>query len=143
MEEIMESFIKESRQSRDQIFFLLMDIDYFKQVNDTYGHDTGDVVLRKVAGVLKNYMNDDCVPGRWGGEEFVIVCYGYDLEQVCAMAEDLRKAVNSEKFADVGSITCSIGITMLTAADTINEAFDRMDKALYRAKDEGRNRVIA
>lgn len=142
IEEIMESFIEEGRQSRDQIFFLLMDIDYFKQVNDTYGHDTGDVVLRKVAGVLKNYMNDDCVPGRWGGEEFMIVARNITKTMALDLAESIRRDICDEDYDPVPELTVSIGIAGMSPNDNILELYKRVDKALYHAKKSGRNCVF-
>ena len=142
IEEIMESFIEEGRQSRDQIFFLLMDIDYFKQVNDTYGHDTGDIVLRKVAGVLKNYMNDDCVPGRWGGEEFMIVARNITKTMALDLAESIRRDICDEDYDPVPELTVSIGIAGMSPNDNILELYKRVDKALYHAKKTGRNCVF-
>ena len=126
----------------EAVSIMIMDIDFFKHVNDNYGHAVGDDTLRHFAALLSDYLdNNNGVVGRWGGEEFVAVCYGADREKAAAIAEDIRQKVAAENFAVVGNITCSIGVTMLNTSDDFERAYRRMDNALYEAKSSGRNCV--
>ena len=126
----------------EAVSIMIMDIDFFKHVNDNYGHAVGDDTLRHFASLLNDYLSkNNGVVGRWGGEEFVAVCYDADRERAAAIAEDIRQKVAAENFAVVGNITCSIGVTTLNAADDFEKAYRRMDNALYEAKSSGRNCV--
>jgi diguanylate cyclase (GGDEF)-like protein len=126
----------------EAVSIMIMDIDFFKHVNDNYGHAVGDDTLRHFAALLNDYLNNNNgVVGRWGGEEFVAVCYGADREKAAAIAEDIRQKVAAENFAVVGNITCSIGVTTLNTSDDFERAYRRMDNALYEAKSSGRNCV--
>ena len=119
-----------------------MDIDFFKSVNDKYGHAAGDTVLVQFAHLILDFCQGrDAVVGRWGGEEFVAVCYNADLKKAESMAEELRKEVEKATFDNIGHLTCSIGVTDLRKNDSIETAFERMDEALYTAKSCGRNCV--
>ena len=87
-------------------------------------------------------MHDlNAVIGRWGGEEFVVVCYDTGSEKANALAEGLRRTISEESFGKIGQITCSIGVTTINSDDTFDDAFNRMDRALYNAKSSGRNCV--
>ena len=126
----------------EAVSIMIMDIDFFKHVNDNYGHAVGDDTLRHFASLLNDYLSkNNGVVGRWGGEEFVAVCYGADREKAAAIAEDIRQKVAAENFAVVGNITCSIGVTTLNTSDDFERAYRRMDNALYEAKSSGRNCV--
>ena len=124
------------------VSIMMIDIDYFKNVNDEYGHSVGDVTLKHFAACIREGLQEkNAVLGRWGGEEFAVVCYDISLEETKDLAERLRKKVEAETFEKVGKITCSIGITEIRAGDGFDSAFERMDHALYQAKAEGRNCV--
>ena len=126
----------------EAVSIMIMDIDFFKHVNDNYGHAVGDDTLRRFASLLNDYLSkNNGVVGRWGGEEFVAVCYDADRERAAAIAEDIRQKVAAENFAVVGNITCSIGVTTLNTSDDFERAYRRMDNALYEAKSSGRNCV--
>ena len=131
------------RQSSDSpISFMMLDLDHFKQVNDNYGHAVGDVTLKHFAKLLMDSsVEDKALVGRWGGEEFVIVCRDKNAEEASAMAESLRQKVEAYQFPDIYHITCSIGVTELKAEDEFKEAFNRLDKAMYASKQNGRNKV--
>lgn len=121
---------------------MILDIDYFKSVNDTYGHAVGDNTLKFFAGILTDQLKDKkAAAGRWGGEEFVIICYDQNEAAAKDLAAQLHRAVNEANFPSVGKITCSIGLTQLENEDTPESAFERMDRALYQAKSDGRNCV--
>ena len=126
----------------DPVSFMMLDLDHFKQINDTFGHSAGDMTLKTFAKILRDFAVDDSTAvGRWGGEEFVVVCYEKNAAEIKKIAEELRKKVEEYDFPEIKHITCSIGVTELKGDDTFNEAFNRLDKALYASKDNGRNMV--
>jgi diguanylate cyclase (GGDEF)-like protein len=116
----------------------LFDIDYFKRVNDTFGHGKGDEVLRAVAATLVLQACGSDLVARWGGEEFVAII-GADLHGAAALCERAREAVAQLDIPGVGHVTISAGITLIS--DDFDAALERADAALYRAKGNGRNRV--
>ncbi len=130
-----------SRDDRN-VSMMMFDIDFFKKVNDTFGHAVGDVTLKHFAYILKKYFEKkNAVIGRWGGEEFVAVCYDTNLETAINYAEEIRAKVQGEEFSVAGKITVSSGLTQIKKGDEFETAFDKMDKALYQAKSDGRNCV--
>lgn len=120
---------------------VLLDVDHFKSVNDTYGHLVGDKVLIEVAQTLRKSTRAVDVVGRWGGEEFLIVCPDTTLEGAKARAEKLRALIALQAFPEVGAKTASFGVASLREGETIDNLIARTDAALYRAKHNGRNRV--
>ena len=130
-------------QKGENVSLMILDIDFFKHVNDEYGHHVGDVTLIHFVETIAAYdWKRTAVVGRWGGEEFVVVVYGADRAEIEALAEEVRKKIETEPFEEVGNITCSIGAVDIKDGDDLSSAFDRMDKALYEAKASGRNRVV-
>ena len=130
------------KKNKRVVSVMMIDIDFFKKVNDTYGHSVGDMTLKRFASIISQCFSDGrAVVGRWGGEEFVTICYDTDVEKLREIAEALRTRVESENFKAVGKVTCSIGITDITEYDEAEIVFERMDKALYDAKSSGRNCV--
>ncbi|MDO8141014.1 MAG: diguanylate cyclase [Candidatus Brocadiales bacterium] len=126
--------------------FLMLDIDYFKKVNDSYGHPEGDVVLCKLSQIFKNNIRVCDTLGRYGGEEFSIILPEAKMEDAVSLAERIRKEVEQCNFGDANtSIKCtvSIGVSSYPIPDVKNleDLINRADKALYNAKAEGRNRV--
>jgi len=117
---------------------LFMDIDHFKKVNDTYGHEFGDYVLIEVGKILKNYIKNGNIAGRWGGEEFIMVLNNVSFDDAMNIAERLRKTIESYDFKGK-KITTSIGVSELV--DNFEESLEKADKALYEAKNSGRNLV--
>ena len=131
-----------SQKSHEPVSLMMLDLDFFKQVNDKHGHPVGDTTLKTFAKIIKDSMSDEkSAVGRWGGEEFVIIYYGKSGEELRDKAEKLRKAVEEYEFPEIGHITCSIGVTELKESDNFEDAFNRLDKAMYTSKDEGRNKV--
>lgn len=120
---------------------LALDLDHFKALNDRYGHDMGDKVLKTVAALLAMNLRGDDVFARIGGEEFVVVCRRQPLEGVYAVAEKLRQITSQCTFYDESRITVSIGISIINEGEDFTDALKRADDALYRAKQNGRNRV--
>ena len=142
METEIGNAITMKKAHNNDISLMILDIDFFKHVNDKFGHATGDATLVQFTNIVSGYINGrDAVLGRWGGEEFVIVWYDTSSEEAQKIAEDIRSTVAAEKFGNIGQITCSIGVTTLNTADTFDDAFNRMDRALYNAKSSGRNCV--
>ncbi|WP_331773841.1 diguanylate cyclase [Sulfurospirillum sp. 1612] len=120
---------------------IIMDIDFFKSINDTYGHQVGDEVLKDFANLNKNAIRSSDILGRWGGEEFLIICPETDLESAYILAEKLRSILESHEFANVGNITASFGVTTATIGANVDNLIAQADDALYKAKSKGRNRV--
>jgi diguanylate cyclase (GGDEF)-like protein len=121
---------------------LLLDIDEFKSVNDTYGHQTGDEVLVAIARTLQDGIREVDVAGRWGGEEFLIICRETALDGALVLAEKLRLAIESQVNArGVRQMSASFGVAMFRPGEVLTETIARADAALYRAKQGGRNRV--
>ncbi len=120
---------------------LLLDLDDFKQVNDRYGHQTGDEVLVDLARIIESVVRLSDIPGRWGGEEFLILCPNTDLHGACDLAGRLRKAVADHAFSHGLRLTLSIGCAEHREGEAADHLIGRADKALYAAKDKGKNRV--
>ncbi len=132
--------IEEMTKNNRQISLMMFDIDFFKKINDTYGHAVGDDILREFVGAIKEKLHGyDIKIGRWGGEEFVCVCYDVDMKEVQKIAEEIRLYISEKVFEIVGSMTCSVGLTAVDKDDSVKDAFIRLDEALYKAKASGRN----
>ena len=120
---------------------ILLDIDFFKKVNDTFGHQIGDQVLVTLANILKNNIRKTDIVGRWGGEEFLILCANSKIEEAFLLSDKLKNLIENENFDMVGNITASFGITCFKEKDTESTMIARADDALYSAKNKGRNRI--
>lgn len=120
---------------------ILMDVDHFKSINDTYGHQVGDRVLVEVAGVLRDNTRETDTVGRWGGEEFLLICPETRMESAMQLAEKIRLIIEARDFQTVGRVTSSFGISTFHGGDDPEAMLERADRALYRAKASGRNRV--
>ena len=120
---------------------LLLDLDDFKQVNDRYGHQAGDEVLVDLARIIENVVRLSDIPGRWGGEEFLIICPNTDLHGACDLAGRLRTAVAAHRFGNEMKLTLSIGCAEHREGEAADHLIARADRALYAAKDAGKNRV--
>lgn len=125
----------------------LMDIDYFKKVNDDYGHHAGDRVLKRVAQILSELVEEPSIVGRWGGEEFAIFFYNTSLDEIEMKLNRMREAIERSEIVDLDrkiKVTASFGFYSLigTSDEELEIAFKKADKALYTAKNTGRNKVI-
>ncbi|MBP3819264.1 MAG: GGDEF domain-containing protein [Butyrivibrio sp.] len=129
-------------QNGSSYSLLFFDIDHFKHVNDTYGHDVGDVVLKSIVNIVKDFIEDNHVFGRWGGEEFLYLFPNSDVEKALEFAERIRQTIDDTCFVTVQHLTVSIGVTMIRPEDTIDTFVKRADEALYNAKETGRNKVV-
>lgn len=130
-------FYRDSEESS----IILVDIDYFKAVNDEYGHLVGDSVLIEFAGLLKSSIRTEDIVGRWGGEEFLIILPHTNLVQAVQVAEKLRVLVEKYIFTTIKHKTASFGVATFEKGITIQTLLDTADNALYQAKNNGRNRV--
>lgn len=120
---------------------IIIDIDFFKNVNDTYGHLAGDFVLAKLAKLLKEYISGLGIVTRYGGEEFVLVLPNKNKEQAMELASYLNRLVANQDFTGVGQVTISLGVSTVRREDTATTIFKRADDALYAAKRNGRNQA--
>jgi diguanylate cyclase (GGDEF)-like protein len=126
--------------AEDHVAVILLDVDRFKNINDTFGHAAGDEVLIGFAGILRRNLAKTASVGRWGGEEFLIVLPKSNLEGTLAQAETLRLALEHHGF-EVGQVTASFGVACLQTDESLSDLVRRADLALYAAKSRGRNRV--
>jgi two-component system cell cycle response regulator len=148
MESHLGTLVAQATQSGQTLSVLVADIDFFKSVNDTYGHDAGDNVLREFATRLRRNTRGIDLACRLGGEEFVIIMPDTDLSRALQVAERLRSCIAAEHFQVNGgstlTVTASVGVSTLERKeDTPDTLFKRADTALYAAKRSGRNRVVA
>ena len=141
IDEILKLEDKSFQRYKDSFSVILVDIDFFKKVNDIYGHNVGDMVLIEFANILKRHTRSSDIVGRWGGEEFLIICPKTNLEGAVLHAELLRSAVEKHTFEKVAKQTASFGVAEYTEGDILESLFIRVDKALYEAKRNGRNQV--
>lgn len=121
---------------------VLLDIDFFKRVNDTYGHNIGDDVLVDVGQILREQIRQVDIVARWGGEEFIVLITAGINNGGTLLAERIRKAIEGHKFPGVGKVTMSLGIAEVQSKDTLSVITARADQALYKAKETGRNKVV-
>jgi diguanylate cyclase (GGDEF)-like protein/PAS domain S-box-containing protein len=141
LDELLALESEKSKRYDRPLSLLMIDIDYFKNVNDTYGHQIGDCTLLSVATVLKENIRSSDIVGRFGGEEFMVICPESDQLSACALGEKLRLAIEEYGFEIINHATISIGVAQMKSTDTLSEWVEKADVALYKAKDEGRNRV--
>lgn len=132
-----------ARRSGAPLSVIILDLDHFKNVNDTWGHQVGDQVLVCTAQLLTARLRQTDCAGRWGGEEFMVICPDTDLEGARALAETLRQAITAQTFPTAGHQTASFGVACCTVGDQVKTLVSRADQALYEAKHLGRNRVEA
>ncbi|MCL4431823.1 MAG: diguanylate cyclase [Epsilonproteobacteria bacterium] len=140
--EVCEEMLMRKHWTVDNTFGLIVaDVDHFKSVNDTYGHQVGDAVLIAMADTLTGAIRTSDILARWGGEEFVILLPDVDMEKAALAAEKYRQAIEQMNIPEVGSITASFGVTVFSMGDTQEKMVYRADLGLYRAKKNGRNRL--
>jgi diguanylate cyclase (GGDEF)-like protein len=128
-------------QRQNTLSILLIDLDHFKLINDRYGHNMGDKVLKQIANLLLKELRSVDIVCRWGGEEFVILLPAVDENEAIKVAEKIRYAVEVLELNDIPNVTTSIGVSGVKTGDTLYSVIERADKALYRAKVSGRNRI--
>lgn len=138
---VLADEVENNRRSGSGFGVILLDVDDFKQVNDSFGHQAGDTVLRELAALLSSNVRGTDAVGRWGGEEFIVIARTEEPAGLLELAEKLRRLIEAQDFAVVGSVTASLGVAIYEPGESIPAMIARSDEALYRAKRGGRNRV--
>ncbi|WP_345980020.1 diguanylate cyclase [Sulfurimonas sp. HSL3-2] len=142
LDEILHLEIEKAKRYDKTLSLIIIDIDHFKRVNDTYGHQTGDSVLRSASQILQNNIRKIDFLGRFGGEEFLIICPETGKEGAMSLAEDMRKRIEEYEFSTVKHVTISLGVATYGSDDDEESLIKRCDAALYQAKGDGRNQAI-
>ena len=140
----VDASFENSLSSEHDVALALIDLDHFKTINDTFGHDVGDIVLKKVADVLAILNTDNVLAGRFGGEEFAIIARDMNDNRFYSMLNNVHDGINRLSLTELGNkkVGASIGWTMCKGPTDVVDAFRRADKALYTAKNNGRNQII-
>ena len=144
--EFLKKEMSKAVRSKHNIAFIMLDIDFFKKVNDTYGHKAGDFVIRNIAELIQNSVRESDIVGRYGGEEFCVTATDISLENVLQLGERIRKTIEEYEFDDGSNkinVTASIGIAFREPTSDVNESelIKISDSKLYKAKGSGRNRI--
>lgn len=141
LEEVFHAHQRLEERYAVDIFLLMFDIDGFKDINDTFGHNVGDLVLKELTKLVSNSIRKSDIFIRWGGEEFMILLRYSDSETVVKIAEQIRTRIDNYHFETIIHMTCSFGLTSIKANESLENVIERADKALYRAKADGKNTV--
>ena len=139
--ELFDREITRYKRYKHPLSIILIDIDYFKKINDHYGHNQGDITLKEISSILKTEARETDHVGRWGGEEFLIICPETDIDGSRKLAEKLRISISRYPFTKIGHQTASFGVTTCSEESSSESMINRADKALYAAKSAGRNTV--
>lgn len=142
IDEFMKQELESHKRDSKNFSLIMADIDHFKSVNDTYGHQVGDAVLREVGQIISSAIRKSDIFGRYGGEEFIIICPKTSSEQALILAEKIRQEIENFDFTEVGHKTISLGISSLIDNDEVEDMIKRADDALYKAKNDGRNKTV-
>ncbi|MGB5793188.1 diguanylate cyclase, partial [Poseidonibacter sp.] len=140
-QELKDEIDRIKRYKTEKFSLVILDIDNFKKINDTYGHIEGDNVLKQLVLEIKSHLRSTDIFSRWGGEEFVIILPLTNINNAKIAIENIRKHVSSANFNKVGNVTCSFGLTEFSDDDTFHSVITRADEAMYIAKTSGKNRV--
>ena len=141
MDKLQEE-IKRAKRYKSNLSLIMFDIDYFKEINDEYGHQIGDDVLVEIIDIVKEEIREVDFLARYGGDEFMIINPETSLSNSEQLAERLRTKIANNEFKDVAEVTCSFGVAELNKKGNIDNLLKRVDDALYEAKEKGRNKVI-
>lgn len=141
-DETINMIVKHQRKADSDFILVLVDIDHFKTINDTYGHQVGDEVLVTIAKTLKHSLRDNDLIARWGGEEFVIMLKNITVDEAKIIIEKVRANIQNSIIKENIKVTASFGLTKYIIGEDSKEIFKRSDDALYEAKKSGRNRVV-
>lgn len=140
-EQAVDGEIERSNRYGHPVSLLLLDIDHFKRVNDTFGHPVGDQVIREIANCIRSVIRLSDSLTRWGGEEFIVLMPNTGISSAFVLAERIRECISTHEFDGIGPVTASLGLAEYVPSGTREDWLDRADRAMYRAKDKGRNRV--
>jgi diguanylate cyclase (GGDEF)-like protein/PAS domain S-box-containing protein len=141
IDELLRSHLAKSKKSDQEFSIILIDVDYFKAINDEYGHLVGDNTLIEITRVLQHALNEPNVIGRWGGEEFIVICPWFDYTEAYHLANKLCTTVSEHSFRNVGQVTISLGVSSSRGKASVAELLNEADLGLYEAKDRGRCQV--
>jgi polar amino acid transport system substrate-binding protein len=141
LDEILNSNKNLADRYESSFGVIMVDIDHFKNINDTFGHQVGDEVLKTFASILLNSSRKSDIAGRWGGEEFLIIAPNATKESITTFAENLRAEIEKFQFEKIGQLSISLGASIYQENESIEELIKRADKALYTSKKRGRNRT--
>lgn len=139
----LEQELKNAATTNSLFSIIYFDIDHFKKINDVYGHDVGDQVLKEMAVLVASMLQPNDKFGRWGGEEFLVLLTGRDLDESTDLAKSLRQKIDEHSFQHVEHVTSSFGVATYQSNDVAKTIIKRADEALYFAKNNGRNMVIS
>ena len=139
--ELNKEIDRVKRYHSESFSVLFFDVDHFKSVNDNFGHAMGDIVLQQICQTVSKYLRFTDILARWGGEEFVAILPSTTLDNAFDVAEKLRHTIHELEFEGVGHVSCSFGVGHFEANDTFHSVILRVDKAMYQAKANGRNRA--
>lgn len=142
MQELLERKVGQAKQTKTSFIIMMLDIDHFKKLNDTYGHPFGDLVLQKFSETVQSVLRKEDLFARYGGEEFVVMLHLAQLDKGVEVGERIRQAVKAMAFDNGVQVKVSIGMTAFTQDDTITKLLSRADENLYQAKQAGRDRVV-
>ncbi|KUJ71654.1 GGDEF domain-containing protein [Thiomicrospira sp. WB1] len=143
LDEELEKEIELARRYENSFGLILMDIDNFKKINDSYGHYIGGQALMELAKVLKQSVRKTDIVGRWGGDEFLLIMPNSCKQALMVLAQTLKQQLERKQMYDFGSLSSSIGATLFQKNDTIDSMITRVDKAMYSAKKQGKNAIAA
>ncbi len=139
--QVLETEINRARRHARPLALIMFDLDHFKRINDHFGHDRGDAVLKGVATLVRERLRHSDVFVRWGGEEFLILAPETTLTQALALAETLRAGLHQSPIADIGPVTASFGVAEYRQGETLDQWLKRVDELVYQVKREGRDQI--
>lgn len=142
LDDCLQDAIDMSCKDKNEFCLLMLDIDHFKKINDTYGHGFGDQVLSECAKAIQSILRSGDIIARYGGEEFVIILFSDAKINYANVAERIRQSISSLRFKNDLTVTVSIGVTKFLTGDTIESLLNRADRGMYNAKKAGRNRIV-
>jgi len=142
IERVLSKELNRAKRYNKPLSVIILDLDDFKKVNDVYGHNAGDKVLKNTAKIISDMIRESDYLGRWGGEEFLLIATETPIDKALILAEQIRKSINTYDFLEPSNVTCSIGVACMSNGETATEFVAKADNALYQAKNSGKNRVI-
>lgn len=140
--EVISKEMELAKSILSPLSIIFLDIDHFKIVNDTYGHDAGDYILKEIASILKDSVRKGDFVARWGGEEFIITLQAISADQAARIAQKIRSIIEEYNFIKGDNQTVSLGVTQYIVGESEESFLKRADEALYTAKQSGRNKVV-
>ncbi|SFV75155.1 diguanylate cyclase/phosphodiesterase (GGDEF & EAL domains) with PAS/PAC sensor(s) [hydrothermal vent metagenome] len=142
IDEFLSNQMAFSKRYNKKLSLIFCDIDKFKKINDTFGHKVGDIILQEITQLISKRIRKTDGFGRWGGEEFLIVLPETNIQEATLIAEELRHTIDKNNFTTIKHTTCSFGVIEVNSDDTLDMTMKKVDELLYKAKENGRNRVV-